>query len=143
MFGLISFRIGVHVGFRKANFANNWGNNYYKRTFGEPKKPRGFEPFFGKMGGIRSDVFTNSGSVSGEVVSLTDKTLVVMGQDGIEKNIILEKITRIKKFRDNVGIEEIKTGDSVVVFGSPNTDGEIIANLVRIIPKELKTFQKK
>jgi len=94
-----------------------------------------------KIGGIREDFFTNSGSVVGDVVSVSEKEIVVLGRDSVEKQVVLNEKTKIMKAREQILLKDIITGESVIVFGKSGESGEIMANLIRIVPKDLKPYQ--
>ena len=41
---------------------------------------------------------------------------------------------RLRPFRDTIQPETLKVGNSVIIIGEPNDQGQITANLVRIMP---------
>lgn len=122
---LLIFQAGVFVGFRKAAFSYRWGDNYY-RTFGSPHR--------GPMKGFIPDNLSNAHGTSGKVVKIDLPKVTILGEDGIEKMILLKPNTAIRKFRDAVGPKDILDEDTAVVIGSPNDDGYIEAKLMRLLP---------
>ena len=122
---LVIFQAGVFVGYHKAAFSYRWGDNYY-RTFGEPQKR------FGKdfpRGG-----FSDAHGATGEIIKIDLPTLVVQGQDNIEKIVVIKNDTAIRRSRDTAQQMDLKIDDFVVVIGSPNDQGQIEAKLIRLMP---------
>lgn len=125
---LAIFSLGMRVGARQARFAGSFGQSYEQN-------------FRGPMGGGKMMVgFFDEGLPSGhgavgKVVSLNLPELVVAGPDNFEKIVLTGTSTEIRKFRDTVNANEIKTDDFVVVIGNPNDKGQIEAKLIRIMPK--------
>lgn len=118
------FQAGMFVGFRKASFFCDWGENY-KKNFGQPRSD-----FRGMM---KRDM-PNSNGVIGEVVEVSLPSILVAGDDGVEKIVNIGSRSLIRKFRDDVSADTIKIGDSVLVVGSPAKGGMIDARLIRIMP---------
>ena len=66
---LAIFSAGMFVGFRKARFSYQWGENYHQLFGGRPRQ--------NIMPGIRGDEFINPNGVSGSVIKFTTDTLAV------------------------------------------------------------------
>ncbi len=125
---LAVFQVGVFVGFKKASFAKNWGDNYY-RTFGRPQND------FKMPGMPKMDIgLTDSHGVAGRVLRVAPPRLMIESPEKIEKSVIIGDKTIIRRFRDNVDISSIQQDEFVVVLGSPNETGEIEAGFVRLMP---------
>lgn len=122
---LLVFQAGVFVGYRKARFAYRLGDNYY-RTFGGPhhKMNDRFDP----------KAFFDAHGAAGKVVDITLPTMVIAGPDNVEKVVLIKNDTTVRHFRDTVNAKDLKQGDFVVVFGSPNDQSQIEARLIRIMP---------
>ena len=120
------FRLGMVVGFRKANFSFGWGENY-RQNFGEPPHgfPGGFMPPNGK------DLIDAHGT-GGTILKTDSNVLVIKGNDNVEKNILMTDKTIIRKQRDTISIVDLKTGDDIMVIGSPNNKGQIEAKFIRV-----------
>lgn len=126
---LIVFRAGMIVGYHKAKFSFQMGENYY-RMF-EGTEHRGMPPF-NVFDGERD--LPNAHGVVGKIIRVEPDTLSVIGKDDVEKTVLISKETSIRKFRQTIHIDELKLGDDIVVIGTPNDNGEIVAQLIRIIP---------
>lgn len=123
---LMVFEAGEAVGFRKATFSYRWGDNYYRNFAGQR---RGRTEGFG-----RRDFLTGSG-ISGTIIKAETSTLIVHDRDGVEKGIVISPQTAIRRFRDQIQVADLKEGDSVVIIGSPNANGQVEAKLIRVMPR--------
>jgi hypothetical protein len=121
---LFIFQAGVFVGFRKASFYGEFGNNF-RNNFGAPR-----EDFRGMMG---RDM-PNAHGVVGKVIDISLPSVVIAGDDGVEKIILVGEKTLVRRLREDISAGEIVIGDSVVVVGAPGKDGKINAQLIRVMP---------
>lgn len=126
---LLSFGVGMLVGYNKARFSYAWGENYDRNFGGPPRGIFGFLPGGGE--------FMNAHGTFGSVleVNLGSSTLLVEGQDNIEKTVLISSSTKIMENRGFVKLSDIKINDPVVVIGSPNNQGQIEAQLIRALPE--------
>ncbi|MCX6739239.1 MAG: hypothetical protein NT098_04300 [Candidatus Parcubacteria bacterium] len=122
---LVVFQAGVFVGFKKATFSGRMGDNYYQ-TFGNRTMP----PFSGAKG---MDLPNTHGTI-GKIASITLPKVMIADNDGIEKTILLNEKTDIRRFRDSIKPEELNAGDFVTVIGEPDNNGQIEARLIRVMP---------
>ncbi len=131
---LIIFQAGIFVGYHKAAFSYKWGENYYHDFFGGPREERGL--FKGPMGmmGIPREDFSSAHGVSGKIIKVDLPTIVIDGQDNVEKVVLIKDDTVIRSLRENIKPTDLKADDFVVVIGSPDDKGQIEAKLIRIIP---------
>jgi hypothetical protein len=123
---LCIFQAGVFVGFKKAAFSYKFGDNYY-RAFGEGRHG------IGMMGSPFGDLSGGHGAV-GKIIKITLPTIVVEAPDNTEKVVVLDDDTEIKQFRNSVQADALHVNDFVVVLGSPNDQGQVVARLVRLLP---------
>jgi hypothetical protein len=121
---LLVFQAGEFVGFRKATFAGQLGDNYY-RAFGNHRPP-----FFNFQPGD----FPGDHGANGKIVRLDQNTLVIAATDNVEKTILISKDTLIRRWRENLTAKDLQVNDWVIVLGEPNNQGEIGAKLIRIMP---------
>lgn len=125
---LAIFQIGMFVGFKKASFSDNWGNNYY-RAFGKPQNDPRIMGFFREGMGL-----AESHGVAGMVLRVSPPRLMIEGMDRVERSVLVKKGTVIRRFREDIDIYKVQAGESAVVLGSPNNDGEIEAGFIRLLP---------
>ncbi|MFA7654007.1 MAG: hypothetical protein WCX97_03125 [Candidatus Magasanikbacteria bacterium] len=126
----VIFSAGMMMGFRKAQFSFQWGDNYH-RMFGGPQG--GWLP--PPQSGMRGGDFINPNGVVGTVIKFDASTLVVRGNDKVEKSIVIDDHTLVMRGRDNIRLSDLKTDDRVVILGSPSSTGQIEAKLIRVFEK--------
>lgn len=121
------FKAGVFVGFQKASFGRNWGDNY-SRNFGMmPRGPRSMMEDF--------DNLPNPHGAIGKIVKIDASSVVVVDdKDKTEKVILINSDTKIFKMRESIVKDNLVVGDFVIVIGDPNKDGQIEAKLIRLMP---------
>ena len=71
--------------------------------------------------------------VSGEIISVDENSLTVKMPDGQSKIILFSADTRIIQ-ASRAAVSDLKTGNSVAVFGSENSDGSIKAGNIQLNP---------
>ena len=124
------FNLGVFVGEKKAEFSFKWAEKYHK-NFGGPEAG-----FFGNMMEMGRQ-FTEANGVFGEIININNQTITIKGIDNIEKSILVGDKTTLRFQRDDKKFSDLKIGDSIVVVGQPNDNGQIEANLIRVMPPQL------
>jgi hypothetical protein len=124
---------GMYVGYRKARFSYQWGENYHKNFGG----PRG-----GFMGDFGGKDLINANGVAGQIMKIDPSTssgqspvLVIRGRDNVEKIVVIKNDTVINRLNETVKLSALKVGDFVVVIGEPNDNGQIDAKFLRTIPE--------
>ena len=122
-----SFSLGVNVGERKARHLSGWAENY-GRMFPMRRDFPGDMPF-------APPPMSESHGVFGKVLSVSDQTVVVQGQDGVEQNVLMTSSTEIRIGRDQAKASDIKPDEDASVFGTPNDKGQIEARLIRLMPR--------
>jgi hypothetical protein len=131
LFGLAilagTFALGVFVGYHKARFSYQWGDNYH-RNFGGPK--HGFMRF---MDFGRGD-FIESHGVAGTIIKTDQGSLVIKGRDNMERVVAIKDDTIIRRGRENIKADDMKTGDFAVIIGEPDQSGQIEAKFIRLMP---------
>lgn len=152
---LIIFQAGEAVGFHRAMYAGKFGNNYYRafdknfshsdrngsRRNSDRNQSWGQSGFISGMmndmtpgrGDFGNRVPTGFGAV-GKIIKADANSLVVVGPDNVEKFVKITDQTIVRKFRDTLTIADLKANEYAVVIGEPNTDGQIVAKLIRILP---------
>ncbi|MFA5021819.1 MAG: hypothetical protein WC508_01955 [Patescibacteria group bacterium] len=120
---LIVFRLGVLVGMYKANFSYRWGENYH-RMFGGPKE--------GFLKDLPGRDFVDGHGTAGSVIKIEGNSIIVKGQDNIEKNILITDQTTIRRGQTAIKITDIAVDNQIVIIGSPKDDGTIEAKFIRV-----------
>lgn len=124
---IVIFATGVWVGQERAQFSFAWAENYHN-NFGGPKK--------GMLKNFPMSDYTNSHGVFGTVLSVDETSLVVAGDDSKEKTIVVNANTNLVDSKGKIMLPAIDAGDTVVVIGSPNNQGQIKAEFIRVLPQE-------
>lgn len=132
------FQAGVSVGFHKAQFARNWGQNYYQ-NFGPRKGDRNSMP---KMMMGMGDRFPNANGANGKIIKLNLPTLIVQDLDNTEKVILINNETKIVSQKEEISVDNLKIDSFIVVIGNPNDQGQIEAKLIRLMPLPPDQFNK-
>lgn len=125
---LVIFGAGIFVGYRKADFSNRWSSNYY-RDFGVSHSP------FGPS--VISDTDDNAPiphGAFGTVIGVNLPTFAVKGPNEAEKVIVIGPRTIIRTMRNLGTTTDIKTGQSLIIIGEPDSQGQIDASFIRIVP---------
>lgn len=124
---LVVFQVGVFVGYSKAMFAEKMAGEYSRVYGGRPGMPDMMGSFSGKK-----DIPGGHGA-TGRVIEINLPVIEVADSNNIEKHILTSSSTLVRNMRDAVSVEAIKLGDIVVIVGSPNTEGQIEARLIRLM----------
>lgn len=127
---VVTFGLGTMVGYRKANFSYQWGENYHK-NFGGPRSGFMRDLPLG-MPMMLSDDFISPHGLTGSIIKVEGNNIIVKGNDNVEKTILLSDKTVIRNGRQNINPEDLKVGDLIVTIGDPNSNGQIDAKLIRI-----------
>ncbi len=101
-----AFAVGERVGFHKASFDPNNGNH----------------------------MMTDAHGSAGKVIAITLPTITIEDKDNTEKTVVVSDQTVIRKFRNTLTSQDIAVGDYIVAIGEPNTQSQIAATLIRILP---------
>lgn len=126
-----SFAVGFYAGIHKARFSYRFSENY-ERNFVRSEQMKG--KMFREMDGKS---FRSGHGVSGEVLSIVDRTIVLRNQDGQENSITVTDATVYNKGGDRVDLEAVLVGDRIVVLGKPGDDGTVNADLIRVLGADL------
>ncbi len=125
---LLIFQIGEFVGYKKAAFSYQFGERYYKSTFGRFDSRRN-----SYMGRMMNDFSETNGAV-GRIIKIQFPTLILEGRDGVEKIVSIEASTTIKQLRNDLKSNDLKVDQNIMVIGEPNDKSEIQAKFIRVLP---------
>lgn len=122
---LVSFQLGLMVGFRKAGFSYRWEENYHRNFAG---------PAGGFMDDWRGRDFIESSGIFGQVIKIDGDKIIIRGKDNVEKIILVTANTVIRRFQEDLPISALQVDDALVIIGDPNDAGQIEAKLIRVMP---------
>ena len=112
--------------------ASGFGAGYFFRNSQLPKSRGNFTVINGKNGGMRQGLEKiGTTIVQGEIISQDDKSITVKLTDGSTKIIILADSTSYSEEK-TVEKNNLIVGTKVGIFGTPNSDGSITAQSVRL-----------
>ncbi len=121
------FLVGETVGYHKVETSYRFGENYNRIFEGQ----QGMHNIF--LMPI-DNMFSGTHGAFGKIVKITLPQVVIVGQDGLEKIIVLNDDSIIKEFRGDVSSSSLSVGDTITVLGSPDDTGQITAKLIRVVP---------
>ncbi len=94
----------------------------------------------GASAGTQQRANRGGGFVSGDIMSVDDKSLTIKSRDGGSRIILLSGSTEVSKFSAGA-LSDLQVGDSVTVTGKTNTDGSITAQTIQERPAMPEGFQ--
>lgn len=130
-------KVGITVGYAKARFSYQWAENYHKNFAG----PAG--GFAGDWWRSPSAEYTEGHGAFGEVLTMQESGFAMRGRGDIEKSVLIDTDTTVRRgHRSSEETNDLSVGDYVVVVGSPNEEGQIVASLIRIFEKDSTAIRK-
>ncbi|MFA5777200.1 MAG: hypothetical protein WC906_02070 [Parcubacteria group bacterium] len=136
---LVSFAMGAAVGFHKAKFSFQFGENYERNFMGSKHVgPMGMMPFPPEFEGRG---MRNGHGVAGTIISISENSLIIKDRDGKENTISVSDKTIINLGRDTVKIGDLKNDEEIVVIGKPGDSGVVNADLIRVFDKNTNNNQ--
>ena len=123
---LLIFQAGMTVGFMRASYDRDW-NNHYLENFGP-----GINNPINRMS--ESNRAPNDHGAFGKIISVSLPTVTILGPDTIEKTIVIAPDTIMRDMHDPVQPTDLVPNMNMVVIGIPNTQGQIEAKFIRILP---------
>jgi len=141
LFALIIFAGGVAVGLKKAHFSYQWGQNYERNFMGsgfprgemmDRESGRGDGGMMGFFRDMEGRGFRNAHGLAGTIISVSDNNLIVKDRDNKENTVTVTDKTIIKRNADDLKITDLKANDQIVIMGTPNDQGVVSADLIRV-----------
>lgn len=126
---LFVFQAGILIGYKKAFFSCHLGENYNRDIEGRGDN-ESMLPDFNSL----NNNLPNANGASGYIVKISLPNIIVADKDGVEKTVSVTNNTIFREFRNDITSSDLKSGDYVIVIGSPDSNGSIEANLIRILP---------
>ncbi len=117
------FALGVQVGFHKAGFTYSWINNY-PNNFGGSRPPVKLPS---------SSEFLNAHGLFGTILSTGQNTLIVKDDDNNEKTVVVPANAVLRENFQDIHSSDLKTGQQIIVIGSPDNQGRIDAKFIRVL----------
>jgi hypothetical protein len=76
--------------------------------------------------------FRNAHGIAGTIISIADNNLIIKDRDNKENTVAVTDKTIIKDHMVDVKISDLKANDQIVVMGTPNDQGIVNADLIRV-----------
>jgi len=125
---LLVLKAGILIGYQKASYSYRWGEFYHK-NFGGPQ-PSNFVPGLDRT--MMDQEYIGSHGTFGSVLSVDGNTVLLKGQDSIERSVLLSDDTTILEGRGRVSANDLEPGETMTVIGAPNGQGQITAEFIRV-----------
>jgi hypothetical protein len=122
---LLVFGTGMLVGYKNGTFICHVSDNYL-RIFGDEQKER--------MNGFVPAPLPGGHGAIGTIVRIQLPSITVADDHNVEKSVVITDDTLIRRMKGTALPTDLVVGDSVVVLGTPGSEGEIDARLIRILP---------
>jgi hypothetical protein len=104
-----------------------YGGIQYQKNSMKPSKFGQFQNMPARDGNQRRV----GGPVSGEILSIDEKTMTVKMQDGSSKIVVYSSSTKVNKNTEG-SISDLSVGEQVMVMGTETSDGTIIAQILSV-----------
>jgi len=114
------FLVGEEVGYRKAEFSAHFSDNYNR--------------MFGGRAMLGDNTMMDSHGADGTIVKINLPQVVIEDRNNVEKIITIDNHSLVKELRDTIASTTLKVGDEIIVLGTPQTNGDILAGLIRVLP---------
>lgn len=128
IFVLTILFIGMSIGEHRARFAGEFGNNFERNFLG----PRGR-----MVGGYLGGMLPGGHGAAGQILSVNLPQIIISGQDNLEKTVLVNASTTVRLFQENIMSSDLKAGDFVIVIGNPDSNGQIEASFIRVMPQPM------
>jgi len=86
----------------------------------------------GILGQGDNQMMLNSNGIKGSITSVGNNQIVVRGDNGVSENVTITAATIIKNQTQDSQISDLKSGQSIVLIGDPNSQGGISAKFIGI-----------
>ncbi|MCX6716945.1 MAG: hypothetical protein NTV72_03405 [Candidatus Taylorbacteria bacterium] len=129
---ILIFRMGMFVGYRRASFSFEWGNNYFRNFAGGKMGDR--DGPNGPLGMGEDRDFIDAHGAFGQIIKIEGNSIFSKGSDGVERVITASTSTEIRRFKEMIKFSDLKSDDRIVVIGRPDSAGKIEAKFIRVLP---------
>jgi len=122
---LIGFIAGQSFERARIQHFISWNNNYEKNFFGNQPMPpsRGLPP----------DSF-RSHAILGKILVVEENKISVQDERSKQEQAIIVSDSTVIQFNNsNIQVKDLKPDQKVAIFGQPNSDGQIVASLIRVL----------
>lgn len=137
--GAVSFLGGIK--YQQGKIAKNFPKQFDNSAFSGGNRNQADRPGNATgQNGVGQRRMGNNQSF-GEITSVDDKSITIKTSDGSSRIILLSNTTTISKSTEATKTD-LKVGEKVVVFGTPNNDGSISGTNIELNPSLLGQMAK-
>lgn len=130
---IVLLLIGLGAGFYGGMQYRNYQLSKARGNFAAGNGTQRFIGQNGQRPGGQNGEFRN-GAVAGSILSMDDKSITVKLNDGSTKIVLFSDSTTYNN-TVTAAKTDLKVGDNVAVFGTPNSDGSVTAQSVQLNPE--------
>ncbi len=105
----------------------SWQDNYQRNFFGG----RGFDEHFDRRGFVPPPLQAHE--LLGKILSVNDNQITVQDVSGMEQFVFITNSTVIRRDGSTASKNDLQIDTQIAVFGRPNGQGQIEAQLIRIL----------
>ncbi|MFH1670305.1 MAG: hypothetical protein ABIA92_01830 [Patescibacteria group bacterium] len=126
-----TFALGINIGqFRSRNESFR-----QLRHMGFPEDA--LMPMRGMGRNPMKDMMRDGYGIAGEVLSIEDETITILGRNDQERTLILGSGAQIGRPGDMQTINDVTIGSSIIGFGKPDENGNVQVRHIMIVPAEV------
>lgn len=132
---LAGFLCGQRFEQRRMNHWLGWRDNYERNFFGSPMLRGSGMGFLGspKHGFGQPPLTMRAHGLIGKILTVSDNKLTVQdSRDQIEQSVVINEATIIRRDGETAQVTDLQADQRIAVFGRPNDQGQIVAQLIRI-----------
>jgi hypothetical protein len=86
-----------------------------------------------RTGATNGNGARGNGFINGEIIKIDDKSITIKSNDGGSKTVYISDKTTVSKSVDGAK-NDMQIGGNVMISGTANTDGSIVAQVVQLRP---------
>lgn len=116
-----AFGGGVLAGLSRSHAGYGWGGRHGQRG-----------AFHRPMGWMQN--YPVGQAFSGQITALSSSSLSLRGNDGTTRTVLVDSQTTIQQGGATAALTSLKVNNIVLVFGTANNQGQVHANLIRLLP---------
>jgi len=131
---IVSLVVGLAAGFGGGYYFKGYQQTNARAAFaGGAGVTGGFQRYAGGIGSRGTGAGMRGGAVNGTILSMDSSSITVKLADGSTKIVLLSGSTTYSNTASATQ-SDLKTGSTVAVFGTPNSDGSVTATNVQMNP---------
>ncbi|MCF7845099.1 MAG: hypothetical protein K9M03_04720 [Kiritimatiellales bacterium] len=125
-----TFAIGINIG----RFQSRNESFRQLRNIGFPEDS--LIPMQGMGRNPMKGMMRDGRSIAGEVLSIDDDSITILGRNDKERILVLGSGARIGPPGEMQTIEDVIVGSTIIGFGEPDKDGNVQVRHIMIVPAE-------